>query len=142
MEETNFEPRLLRVSKCFVFPNKTYCKNELKLNSSCWAFATASIIDSAFQIQKNITLASSQQDMVDCSEYLGTFGCQGGSQANGNFPFVLLFYFKRELEYVKPFCLALEYAILNGTALESSYPYTLFNGAKVRVRILFHLILK
>jgi len=55
----------------------------MKFDSSCWAFATASIIDSAFQVQKNSTIATSQEDMIDCSGYLGTGGCNGGSQANG-----------------------------------------------------------
>jgi hypothetical protein len=51
--------------------------------SSCWAFATASIIDGAYQIQKNVKIETSQQDLIDCSGYLGTKGCNGGSQANG-----------------------------------------------------------
>jgi hypothetical protein len=57
-------------------------------SSSCWAFATASVIDGAYQIQKNVKIETSQQDLIDCSGYLGTKGCNGGSQANGTFWFI------------------------------------------------------
>ena len=46
----------------------------LNLIRSCWAFAGSAAVDAAFKIQKNRTVATSQQELVDCFEG----GCQGG----------------------------------------------------------------
>jgi len=67
---------------------------------SCWAFSTGSVISAQLFIKKNVSALISQQDFVDCSRYLSTNGCSGGSQAN-----------------------AMEYAILNGTSVSNIYKY-------------------
>jgi KDEL-tailed cysteine endopeptidase len=46
---------------------------------SCWAFATAGALESAYAIYKKIKVPSiSEQELVDCSGDYGNMGCNGG----------------------------------------------------------------
>ena len=67
---------------------------------SCWAFATAGVVEAALKINKGIDVDLSEQDLIDCSGSLGNGACGGG---------VPLY--------------ALEYAQTKGINTESSYPY-------------------
>jgi cathepsin L len=73
---------------------------------SCYAFAGAAVVDGGLKIQKNITFASSQQEVVDCTTAMGNMGCNGG--------------------FIET---SLEQAILKGMTDEVTYPYTKAAGA-------------
>jgi len=46
---------------------------------SCWAFASAGALESAYAIYKNVDVPSiSEQELVDCSKKYGNQGCNGG----------------------------------------------------------------
>jgi C1A family cysteine protease len=46
---------------------------------SCWAFATAGALESAYAIYKNVDVPNiSEQELVDCSSDYGNYGCNGG----------------------------------------------------------------
>ena len=46
---------------------------------SCWAFATASVLESAYFFKKGTYVSLSEQQMVDCAgDDFGSFGCEGG----------------------------------------------------------------
>lgn len=58
------------------------------------------MVSAQLWIKKNKNVLISQQDFIDCSSYLSTKGCYGGSPAN-----------------------ALEYTILNGSSTSDVYKY-------------------
>lgn len=46
---------------------------------SCWAFATASVLEAAYFFEKGTYVSLSEQQMVDCAyEDYGNYGCDGG----------------------------------------------------------------
>lgn len=46
---------------------------------SCWAFATAGALESAYAVTNNVKVPSiSEQELVDCSQDYGNMGCNGG----------------------------------------------------------------
>ena len=46
---------------------------------SCWAFATAGALESAYAVTNNVAVPSiSEQELVDCSQDYGNMGCNGG----------------------------------------------------------------
>lgn len=68
---------------------------------SCWAFSATGAIESSIAIITENLLILSEQQMVDCSNAWGNFGCAGGL-----------------MDY------AFRYAIDIGLCLETDYPYT------------------
>ena len=51
---------------------------------SCWAFSAAETIESTYAIWNNHNLNTlSEQELLDCSRYLGTNGCKGGWHFKG-----------------------------------------------------------
>ena len=80
---------------------------------SCWAFAAVAVVEAAYKIKNNINLDLAEQELVDCSQQLGSDGCNGGFSQGA-------------LEYFKAF----------GVRPEGSYPYTAKNGScKARLPI-------
>jgi C1A family cysteine protease len=73
---------------------------------SCWAFAAMSSIEANYNIKSGVLIEAAPQQLVDCST--GNSGCNGGRAA-----------------------WALNYAIANGVALESDYPYV---SGKTRIQ--------
>jgi len=67
---------------------------------SCWAFATASVVESTLKIKKGIDVDLSEQQLVDCGDSFGNGACGGG---------VPLY--------------ALEYVQTKGLTSEAAYPY-------------------
>jgi len=67
---------------------------------SCWAFSASGVTESFF-LFKGQSHSLSEQQLVDCSRGQGNQGCNGGWPSN-----------------------ALKYAIANGWATETEYPYT------------------
>jgi len=46
---------------------------------SCWAFASAGALESAYAIYKKVNVPSiSEQELIDCSRDYGNYGCSGG----------------------------------------------------------------
>lgn len=45
---------------------------------ACYAFSAIAGVESAYLIDLNQTIALSEQHLVDCSIFLGNFGCNGG----------------------------------------------------------------
>jgi len=72
---------------------------------SCWAFAGGAAIDGAFKVQKSITTAQSQEELVDCTYNLGNLGCDGGMIET-----------------------PLRHVTAKGVTPYSTYPYTASNG--------------
>ena len=83
---------------------------------SCYSFSAVAAIESAYLIQKNLSLSLSPQQIVDCSGNSGNYGCDGGWPSNS---FV--------------------YVINNNITTEALYPYTASagkcqgNGGKYRI---------
>ena len=97
-----------------VFPQKKDWAAEGKITpakfqkacGSCWAFATVAGVEAAYLIKHNQTLDLSEQELVDCSQQLGSNGCNGGFSQGA-------------LEYFKAF----------GVSPDSSYKYTGIQGS-------------
>lgn len=45
---------------------------------SCYAFSAVGAIESAYLIERNQTVGLSEQQLVDCSIFLGNEACSGG----------------------------------------------------------------
>lgn len=72
---------------------------------SCWAFATTGSLESAYTIFKNQNLELSEQELVDCSQEEGNYGCNGGYMSLG-----------------------FDYILKKNISLEENYAYTGKNG--------------
>jgi C1A family cysteine protease len=82
----------------------TSVKNQLDCGG-CWAFSAAEAIEGEYYIKYNNLYNLSEQELIDCSTYLGNNGCQGGSMDQ-----------------------AFKYVIQNGICLNNNYQYTAQNG--------------
>lgn len=74
-------------------------KNQLQCGS-CWAFSASEAIEGEWGLKHHQMYNLSEQELVDCSGYLGNNGCGGGTMKMG-----------------------FEYVIENGLCLNQSYPY-------------------
>ena len=72
---------------------------------SCWAFSAVGAIEGEWSLKHHNLYNLSEQELVDCSSYLGNMGCGGGSMEK-----------------------AFQYVIDNGLCSNKSYPYTANNG--------------
>ena len=79
-------------------------KNQLECGS-CWSFSAVGAIEGEWSLKHNQLYNLSEQELVDCSGYLGNQGCDGGSMDS-----------------------AFQYVIQNGLCLNQSYPYTANDG--------------
>lgn len=79
-------------------------KNQLDCGS-CWAFSASEAIEGEWFLKHNHLYNVSEQELVDCSRYLGNMGCSGGSMD-----------------------MAFEYVVQNGLCLNQSYPYNATDG--------------
>jgi len=79
-------------------------KNQLECGS-CWAFSAVGAVEGEWSLKHHKLYNLSEQELVDCSSYLGNQGCNGGSMDN-----------------------AFEYIIQNGLCLNVSYPYNGSDG--------------
>ena len=79
-------------------------KNQLDCGS-CWAFSASEAIEGEWFLKHNHLYNVSEQELVDCSGYLGNMGCSGGSMD-----------------------MAFEYVVQNGLCLNQSYPYNAMEG--------------
>tara|TARA_Y100000996_G_C22441023_1_gene609793 strand:- start:77 stop:883 length:807 start_codon:yes stop_codon:yes gene_type:complete len=68
---------------------------------SCWAFSSTEAVEGAWAIKNKLLFNLSEQELVDCSYYLGNEGCMGGYMTQG-----------------------FQYVIDHGLCLNESYPYT------------------
>tara|TARA_Y100000590_G_scaffold442146_1_gene569858 strand:+ start:708 stop:1601 length:894 start_codon:yes stop_codon:yes gene_type:complete len=82
----------------------TPVKNQLQCGS-CWAFSSTEAIESEWALKHNQLYNLSEQELVDCSSYLGNQGCNGGSMT-----------------------LAFQYVQQNGLCSNISYPYNATDG--------------
>ena len=74
-------------------------KNQLECGS-CWAFSAVGAVEGSWSLKHHQLYNLSEQELVDCSSYLGNQGCNGGSMDN-----------------------AFKYIIQNGLCSNGSYPY-------------------
>jgi len=82
----------------------TSVKNQLDCGG-CWSFSAAEAIEGEYYIKKRNLYNFSEQELIDCSGYLGNKGCQGGSMVS-----------------------AFKYVISNGICLDNNYSYTAQQG--------------
>jgi len=67
---------------------------------SCWAFSTTGALEGIYEINTGNLQSFSEQQIVDCSDSYGNYGCDGG------YPYQ-----------------AMEYTQANGIETETNYPY-------------------
>jgi len=79
-------------------------KNQLECGS-CWAFSAVGAVEGGWSLKHHQLYNLSEQELVDCSGYLGNKGCDGGSMDN-----------------------AFQYIIQNGICSNVSYPYNGSDG--------------
>ena len=79
-------------------------KNQLDCGS-CWAFSATEAIEGEWGLKHHKMYNLSEQELVDCSGYLGNNGCGGGTMKMG-----------------------FEYVIENGLCLNQSYSYNASEG--------------
>ena len=72
---------------------------------SCWAFSATEAVESEWAIKHHHLYNLSEQELVDCSRYLGNNGCEGGLMKNG-----------------------FQYIMDNGICTNQSYPYNATDG--------------
>lgn len=72
---------------------------------SCWAFSAVGGLEGRYQIKSGNLLSLSEQQIVDCCNYEGSAGCNGGDEDS-----------------------ALDYARDKGMMSETDYPYTAADG--------------
>ena len=82
----------------------TSVKNQLDCGG-CWAFSAAEAIEGEYYIKKRNLYNFSEQELIDCSSYLGNKGCQGGAMTS-----------------------AFKYVVSNGLCLDNNYSYTAQQG--------------
>ena len=79
-------------------------KNQMDCGG-CWSFSAAEAIEGEYYIKHKNLYNLSEQELIDCSGYLGNNGCDGGSMDN-----------------------AFKYVISNGLCLDNNYSYTAQQG--------------
>ena len=79
-------------------------KNQLECGS-CWAFSSIGAVEGEWALKNKQLYNLSEQELVDCSSYLGNMGCGGGSMDE-----------------------AFQYIIQNGICSNVSYPYNATDG--------------
>lgn len=67
--------------------------------SDCWAYSSTGVVEGLLR-RKNNTIKLSEQNLIDCAETDGTYGCRGGFPYN-----------------------ALEWVEENGITSQKNYPY-------------------
>ncbi|KAK9884780.1 hypothetical protein WA026_009008 [Henosepilachna vigintioctopunctata] len=67
---------------------------------SCWAFSTTGTVEGQLKIVNDNLISLSEQNLIDCSSYLGNTGCDGGEMYAG-----------------------LDYVQAHGLEREEDYPY-------------------
>ena len=72
---------------------------------SCWAFSAVSGVESGYKIKGGTLFSLSEQQLVDCCNYGGSMGCNGGDEDS-----------------------ALDYVRDKGLMTEKDYPYTAYDG--------------
>lgn len=82
----------------------TSVKNQLDCGG-CWSFSATEAIEGEYYIKHKNLYNFSEQELIDCSGYLGNKGCQGGSMIS-----------------------AFKYVISNGICLDNNYSYTAQQG--------------
>ena len=82
----------------------TSVKNQLDCGG-CWSFSAAEAIEGEYFIKHKQLYNFSEQDLIDCSTYLGNKGCEGGSMD-----------------------LAFKYVVDRGICLNKDYPFTAEDG--------------
>lgn len=65
---------------------------------SCYAYSATSAIESALIISQNITVDLSEQQLVDCSVFMGNDGCYGG-WPDYSFNYIIYFNLTNETNY-------------------------------------------
>jgi len=79
-------------------------KNQLDCGG-CWSFSAAEAIEGEYYIKHKNLYNLSEQELIDCSGYLGNNGCEGGSMIS-----------------------AFKYVVSNGICLDNNYSYTAKQG--------------
>ena len=79
-------------------------KNQLDCGG-CWSFSAAEAIEGEYYIKHKNLYNLSEQELIDCSGYLGNNGCDGGSMVS-----------------------AFKYVVSNGLCLNTNYSYTAQQG--------------
>lgn len=82
----------------------TSVKNQMDCGG-CWSFSSTEAIEGEYYIKHKNLYNLSEQELIDCSGYIGNKGCEGGSMIS-----------------------AFKYVISNGICLDTNYSYTAQQG--------------